>query len=149
VYRHILVPTDGSPVSARAEKAAVQIAKRFNAKITAVHVIAPYSRKALAESGGLGPVPLTREEYARAAVDRAESLLRRPYTQARRASVEAVKLSVTDEDTGAALVRTARDAGCDLIVMGSSSRQGIERVFVGSVAADVLSGTDIPTLICH
>jgi nucleotide-binding universal stress UspA family protein len=71
------------------------------------------------------------------------------YTHARRAAVEVVKLSVTDEDTGATLVRTARDAGCDLIVMGSSTRRGIERIFVGSVASDVLNGTDIPTLICH
>lgn len=149
MYHHILVPTDGSPVSSRAERAAVQIAKRFHAKITAIHVIAPYSPTALAEAGGLGPVPLTREEYAQVAEERAETLLRRLYAHARRASVEVVKLSVTDEDTGSALVRAAHDAGCDLIVMGSHSRRGIERVFVGSVASDVLSGTDVPTLICH
>jgi nucleotide-binding universal stress UspA family protein len=149
MYRHILVPTDGSPVSARAERAAVQIAKRFHSKITAIHVIAPYSPQALAENDGLGPPSLTRDEYAKVAEDRSDTLLRRLYAHARRASVEVVKLSVTDEDTGATLVRTARDAGCDLIVMGSSTRRGIERIFVGSVASDVLNGTDIPTLICH
>ena len=149
MYKHILVPTDGSSVSARAERAAVQIAKRFHAKITAVHVIAPYSPTALAEAGARGPEPLSRQEYAQVAEDRAQTLLRRLYAQAKRATVDVVKLSVTDEDPGEALVRVARDSGCDLIVMGSHSRRGIERIFVGSVASDVLSGTDIPTLICH
>jgi nucleotide-binding universal stress UspA family protein len=60
-----------------------------------------------------------------------------------------VRLTVTDADTGQALVRTARDAGCDLIVMGTKSRKGIERIFAGSVSSDVLGATDIPTLICH
>ena len=149
MYRHILVPTDGSSVSSRAERAAVQIAKRFHAKITAVHVIAPYSPTALAETAGTAPEPLTREGYAKVAEERAEQLLRRVFAQAKRAAIDVVKLTVTDEDTGAALVRLARDASCDLIVMGSSNRRGIERVFVGSVASDVLAGTDVPTLICH
>lgn len=149
MYRHILVPTDGSPAAGRAERHAVQIAKRFHAKITAVNVVAPYSPKALAESGGLGPEPLTREQYVRAADERADRLLRRVYAHGRRCSVDVVKLVVSDEDAGAALVRIARDAGCDLIVMGSSHRRGIERVFVGSVASDVLAGSDVPTLVCH
>ena len=149
MYRHILVPTDGSSVSQRAERAAVQIAKRFHAKITAIHVIAPYSPTALAEIAGPAPAPLTREAYAQVAEERAHALLRRLYAHAKRASIDVVKLSVTDQDTGAALVRAAHSAGCDLIVMGSHSRRGIERVFVGSVASDVLNGTDIPTLICH
>ena len=149
MYRHILVPTDGSPVSARAERAAVKIARRFHSKITAIHVIAPYSPQALAETAGPGPAPLTREEYARVAEKRAEALLQRLGARARRACVNVVKLSVIDEDAGEALMRVARDAGCDLIVMGSNSRRGLTRIFVGSVASDVLNGTDIPTLVCH
>ena len=56
MYRNILVPTDGSRVSARAARAAVQIARRFRAKITAVHVIAPFSPTALAEMRAPGQI---------------------------------------------------------------------------------------------
>jgi nucleotide-binding universal stress UspA family protein len=112
-------------------------------------VIAPYSPQALAEIGASRPVPLSREEYQLAAEQRADALLRRVAALAREARVSAVSLTVTDGDTGQALVRTARDAGCDLIVMGSKGRKGIERIFVGSVSSDVLGGTDIATLICH
>jgi nucleotide-binding universal stress UspA family protein len=67
----------------------------------------------------------------------------------REALVPAVGITVTDADTGQALVRTAHDAGCDLIVMGSRNRTGLERIFAGSVASDVVNGTRLPTLVCH
>ncbi len=149
MYRHILVPTDGSLVSARAERAAVAVAKRFGARITAVHVIAPYSPQALGEIGGLGPAPLTEDEYRAAAKQRGETALERVAARARRAKLRLAKLVLTDDDPAAALVRAASDKRCDLIVMGSSSRAGIQRIFLGSVAADVLNGTDVPALICH
>ena len=149
VYRHILVPTDGSPASERAERAAVQIARRLRARITAIHVIAPYSPQAVAEIAASHPAPLNREEYRSAAEHRADTALQRVSGLAREARVPVVRLTLTDEDTGQALVRTARDAGCDLIVMGSHGRKGIERILAGSVSSDVLSGSDIATLICH
>ena len=149
MYRHILVPTDGSPASERAERAAVQIARSLSAKITAIHVIHPYSPQAAAELAVSRPAPLGREEYRLAAEQRADTLLRRVMALAREALVPAVRLTVTDEDTGQALVRTAQDAGCDLIVIGSTSRAGLERIFAGSVASEVVNGTRLPTLVCH
>jgi nucleotide-binding universal stress UspA family protein len=149
VYRHILVPTDGSPASARAERAAVELARSLHAKITAIHVIAPYSAQAVAGIAVSRPAPLGREEYLRAAEARAETALRRVTALAREALVPAVSLTVTDADTGNALVRTAQDAGCDLIVIGSTSRAGLERIFAGSVASDVVNGTRLATLVCH
>jgi nucleotide-binding universal stress UspA family protein len=149
MYRHILLPIDGSPASERAERAAVDVARQLNARITAVHVIAPYSPQALAEIAVARPEPLTREQYLLAAEQRADTMLRRVTALAREAHVTAVRLTVTGEDPGQAIVRTAEDAGCDLIVMGSKNRKGIERIFVGSVSSDVLSKTSIATLICH
>ena len=149
MYHHILVPTDGSPASERAERAAVQIAQSLSARITAIHVIAPYSPQALAELAVSRPAPLSREEYLIAAEQRADRLLRRVTALAREAFVPAVRLTVTDEDTGQALVRTAHDAGCDLIVMGTKSRAGLERIFAGSVASDGVNATRLPTLVCH
>lgn len=149
MYRHILVPTDGSIVSARAERAAIAVAKRFKAKVTAVHVMPPYSPQALGDIGGQGPPPLSPEQYRALAEKRGNAALRRVAMRARRAKLGFDRVLVTGRDPGEEVVRAARAGGCDLIVMGSTSRAGIERIFLGSVASDVLNGTQIPALICH
>ena len=149
MYRNILVPTDGSTMSARAEKAALEIARRFKARVTVVHVVAPFSPAALGEIRGLGPAPLTREEYAKASEKRGQASLRKVAGRAKRAKVAASTVLVTGRDPAEALVKAVREHRCDLIVMASSSRAGIERIFLGSVASDVLAGTRVPTLICH
>ena len=148
-YKRILVPTDGSTVSARAERAAIEVAKRFKAAITAVHVVAPYSPTALGEIGGLGPRPMSEPEYRSAAERRGNAMLKKVVTRADRARLRADHLLVTSDSPGDALVKAAEDAGCDLIVLGSNSRVGIQRIFLGSVASDVLNTTRIPILICH
>lgn len=148
MYRHILVPTDGSLVSARAEKAAVDIAKKFRARITVIHVMAPYSPHRAGEVRALGTAPLTRAEYTQLAEKRGKAAVRRVVTRAKRAGVK-VDIAVPLDDSPAdALVRAAEQGKCDLIVMASNSRAGLERIFLGSVAAEVLSGTRTPVLVC-
>jgi nucleotide-binding universal stress UspA family protein len=149
MYRHILVPTDGSLVSARAEKAAVQMARKFRARITVAHVVAPYSPTALAELGGAGVERLTRDEYREVSAKRAKALARRVLARARRARVKAEAILDADGSPADALIRIARNRKCDLIVMASSSRAGIARIFVGSVASDVINNIDTPVLLCH
>ena len=149
MFRRILVPTDGSTVSARAERAAIDLAKKYKASITAVHVVAPYSRRALGEVRGMGPSPLSADEYKALADKRGQAVLKKVAARARRAKLPVATVLVTSDSPGDALVEAAREARCDLIVMGSNSRAGIERIFLGSVASEVLSGTRIATLICH
>ena len=149
MYCHILVPTDGSIVSARAEKAAIEVAKKFGARITVAHIMAPYSPRALGEVRGAGTQALSKPEYEQAAQKRAKATAGRVVTQARRARVATEAVLETDDSPGDAIVRIANRAGCDLIVMGSNSRAGIERIFLGSVASEVVNGTKTPVLICH
>jgi nucleotide-binding universal stress UspA family protein len=149
MYRHILVPTDGSLVSARAEKVAVEMAKKFRARITVAHVIAPYSPHVLGEVRGLGTQPLSKVEYDKVSQERGRNATRRVLTRAKRAKVAADAVVDSDDSPAEALVRIARNKDCDLIVMASNSRVGIERIFVGSVASEVLNSTKTPILICH
>ena len=149
MYRHILVPTDGSPVSARAEKAAVEMAKKFRARITVAHVIAPYSPHVPAGIRAAGAQSLSREEYEKAAARRGAAAVRRVLTRSKRAQVKAEAVVDKDDTPASALVRIARDRGCDLIVMASNSRAGLERIFIGSVASEVLGATRTPVLMCH
>lgn len=149
MYRHILVPTDGSLVSVRAEKAAIAIAKKFRARITVAHVMAPWSERAPAEIRSLGTDPLSKEEYEKLARKRADNAVRRVLARAKRAGVKAEAILETDRSPGDTLVRVARARKCDLIVMASNSRAGLERIFIGSVASEVLNGTKTPLLVCH
>ena len=149
MYRNILVPTDGSLVSARAERVAVEIAKKFRARITVAHVMAPYSARVLGEIRGVGTQPLSKEEYEKVTTRRGKSAARRVLASARRHKVKAEAVLDTDDSPGDALVRIARNHECDLIIMASNSRAGIERIFVGSVASEVINGTKTPVLVCH
>ena len=149
MYRHILVPTDGSLVSARAEKAAVEMAKKLRARITVAHVMEPWSAFKPGEVRGAGTQPLSREEYEKLSLKRANNAARRVLARAKRAKVPAKAVLDTDDSPADALVRIAANEGCDLIVMASNSRAGIERIFLGSVASEVLSRTKTPVLVCH
>lgn len=149
MYKHILVPTDGSTVSARAEKAALEIAKKFKARITVVHVVAPWSPQSLGEIRALGPAPMSESEYLAASEKRANALMKKVADRARRARVKVATSLLYSNEPGRALVDTVKSARCDLVVMGSSSRTGIERIFLGSVASDVLQGSTVPTLVCR
>jgi nucleotide-binding universal stress UspA family protein len=148
-YKHLLVPTDGSPMSARARKAALDIARAFSARITAVHVIAPYSPEAVAEARGAGPPPISAEEYQRRARKRGNAFLGKVAASARRARVPVETALVTHADLGEAIADAAREHGCDLVVMATSNRTGFQRLVLGSVTAEVLARSPAPVLVCR
>lgn len=149
MYKHILVPTDGSRVSAHAEETAVQLAKSLDARITAVHVLLPYPGRALGEIRSVGVETPSAAEYRASVEKRGKAVLRRVTARASRAGVAAESELVYDESTSNALERTASRRGCDLIVVASNGRTGIERLFVGSVTSKLLRGTRTPVLVCR
>src|SRR5690349_14671648 len=112
LYRHILVPTDGSLVSVRAEKVAIEMARKFRARITVAHVVAPYSAQLRADPRMPGAAPLSKPEYEKAASKRGEAAARRVLTRARRANVKAEAVVEMDDSPGDVLVRVARNKGC-------------------------------------
>jgi nucleotide-binding universal stress UspA family protein len=148
-YRHILVPTDGTPRSARAEKAANALAGDCNARVTTVHVVAPYSTRAVAEVGGPRHPALSADEYKRLVQARARAVLRKVTARARRARVPVESVVLVNEAPAEAIVDVARERGCDLIVMATSNRVGLERLFLGSVATEVLAHSTTPVLVCR
>jgi len=148
-YRHLLLPTDGAPHSAHARKAAFDIARAFDAQVTAVHVIAPFSPQAVAETRRPGAIPVSPEEYLVLAQRRGNLLLRRIATSARRARVSLTTTLVTGADTAEAIADAARDHGCDLVVMATSNRSGFQRLVLGSVTSEVLARSPAPVLVCR
>jgi nucleotide-binding universal stress UspA family protein len=68
---------------------------------------------------------------------------------AKQAGVSCDTIQVENEQPYKAIIATAADRGCDLIVMASHGRSGLSAVVLGSVTNKVLTHTKIPVLVCH
>jgi len=143
MYRHILVPTDGSRFSARAARVAADLARRIGAKLTGLHVVAPYfpaqSGRAYASMSG----------FRRAVEKQARHTLAAFAAEARARGVPATTVSVVGGEPWQAVLRTARARNCDLIVMASHGRRGLAGLLLGSETNKVLTHSKIPVLVCR
>lgn len=143
MVRHILVPTDGSRFSAPAVRMAAGLAKALGARLTGLHVVAPYfpadSGKAYASLSG----------FRRAVQKEARHALAVFSAEARSRGVKATALSVVGGEPWQAVLRAARARKCDLIVMASHGRRGLAGLILGSETSKVLTHSKIPVLVCR
>ena len=79
----------------------------------------------------------------------AASVLNRAADAAKQAGVSCDTIQVENEQPYQAIIATAADRGCDLIVMASHGRSGLSAVVLGSVTNKVLTHTKTPVLVCH
>ncbi|OGA01484.1 MAG: hypothetical protein A3H35_08515 [Betaproteobacteria bacterium RIFCSPLOWO2_02_FULL_62_17] len=146
MYKHILVPTDGTRLSDKAIRSAAELAAVVGAKLTGLHVLPPYN---LAISGyEIAPVVVfSPAEYRKVSAKTAKAALDKIEIAARAAGVSCTTLSVTDEHPWEAIVRSARDRKCDLIVMASHGRRGLSGLLIGSETTKVLTRSKVPVLV--
>jgi len=130
MYTHILVPTDGSALSLKAAKAAVELARVLKTKLTAVYATSPW----MPPMGGESEVP------------RRMLVLESEY---RKAKVECEKLHVIDDQPWSGIINAAGDKRCDLVVMASHGRRGLAGLLLGSETVKVLTHSKIPVLVCR
>jgi len=145
VYQHILIPTDGSPLSEQAIRQAITLAQATKARVTALTVSAPFRTFAT------DPVIVTDtpQEYEKDCAARAEGYLCFVRDAAARAGVPYDGLHVIAEHPYAAIIETATQRGCDLICMASHGRKGLSALLLGSETVKVLTHTKIATLVCR
>lgn len=144
MFRHILVPTDGSEQSQRAVRFAVDLAKVHQARVTGIHVIPDY-HLLIAYEGAFDPVTEERiEEEARA---RAEGYLAFVRNTAEAAGIPCDTVCETSDHPYDAILKTAEAKNCDLIVMTSHGRKGLAAVLLGSETRKVLTHARIPVLV--
>ncbi len=148
MYSHILVPTDGSPLSLKGARAAVQLAGRINAKITAVYVYPPYSAP-YAGDGIFFGTKLAVEEYTATMSKLAEKALAKVAEMASDAKVPCEGEAVVNDTPWEGIIKAASKRKCDTIVMGSHGRGGISGVVLGSQTNRVLAHSKIPVLVCR
>jgi nucleotide-binding universal stress UspA family protein len=146
MYRHILIPTDGSELAQKAIVHGLSFAKAVGAKVTVLTVEPSFN---------VYDVPASRanlmsaafEEYTKQARAHAESILNGIANDAKVAGIECETMQVTHDHPYQAIVATAKEKGCDLIVMSSHGRSGIAAIVLGSVTAKVLTHTAVPVLV--
>jgi nucleotide-binding universal stress UspA family protein len=143
VYKHILIPTDGSALAEQAITQGFTLARTLNAKVTVVTVVPPFHVIAIEPM----VVTTTREEYDKDIAALAERRLAMPRAAA--AGVVYDDVYVVAEQPWAAIIETARNRGCDLIMMASHGRKGVSALVLGSETTKVLTHSKIPTLVCR
>jgi nucleotide-binding universal stress UspA family protein len=145
MYRHILIPTDGSELAERAVTHGLSLAKFVGAKVTVIIVeeTVPAVWWSVAEYQ-LADITAKYDEEIK---KHARSVLDRVANAAKQAGVPCDTVQVEDVQPYEAIIATATDRGCDLIVMASHGRSGLSAVVLGSVTNKVLTHAKTPVLV--
>jgi nucleotide-binding universal stress UspA family protein len=146
MYKKILIATDGSEPSAKAVEHGSRLAKATGAEVVIVNVTEIWSALEVAraaEAGISDPV----EQYEKLADQAAEKTLAAAAAAAKKAGIDANILHVRDQAAAEGIVATAKNNNCDLIVVGTHGRRGINRMILGSQAIKVLHHSEIPVLV--
>ena len=143
MYKNILLPVDGSEFGMGVIPYAVKFAKSIGARLTAVHVTAPYETVAVGELAAF----LVADEYVKRAEANAATVLDRVKRSAGEAGVPISGFHVQHAHPWEAIIRAANERGCDLILMASHGRRGIAGVLLGSETKKVLTHTTVPVLV--
>jgi len=146
MFRNILVPVDGSASSARGLKEAIRLAKERNATLTLLHVIdeTPVLQTASVEGGAYFFDELLKGLIVsgRKTLDRAVAAVRAQGLRAKPVLVEDIGRPVAD-----LIVKEAKRARVDLIVIGTHGRRGITRLVMGSDAESVVRQSPVPVML--
>ncbi len=149
VYKHILVPTDGSKLSLKAAREAAALARTLKARITAIYVIAPYMPVLESEGAILHNYGYDERTYAKATEAHAVAALAKVAAFAAAAKVKCTEVHVIGPQPWDAILKAAKKGKCDLIVMASHGRKGLASLFLGSETQKVLAHSAIPVLVCR
>jgi nucleotide-binding universal stress UspA family protein len=153
VFEKILVPLDGSEHSQRALECAVQISKRFNSKVTLLHVysvavppVVMPEPSTLTPAGVPVPVSTEVQKMVEGLRDAGKNILSDAEQWAKSAEVETETL-LKEGNAAQEIVRTAREGEYNLIVIGARGMSRIKELFMGNVSEGVIKNAPCPVLI--
>jgi nucleotide-binding universal stress UspA family protein len=143
MYKQILIATDGSELSDKAVDAAIGLAGKVGAKLTGFHATKEYPIMPFPDvAGSLSPAAWKKDQEKHA-----QRILEKVEAKAKKAGIAC--------DTGfkaalhpyEAIIQAAKKARCELIVMASHGRRGIQGVVLGSETNKVLTHSKLPVLV--
>jgi nucleotide-binding universal stress UspA family protein len=143
MFKHILLPTDGSELSAAAIQQGVRFAKSIGAKVTGLYVMSE-QHSSFYET----EIPKEAlEQVARRHREAAEKYLAAIEKEAKEAQVGCDVVYERGDSPYDAIIRVAKQKGCDLIMMASHGRRGVGALLIGSETQKVLTHSKIPVLV--
>ncbi|MGH8635450.1 MAG: universal stress protein [Burkholderiales bacterium] len=147
MFRNILVPTDGSALSRKAIRRAVQLAKEQKGRVTGFYVGPTWRPRGNVES--MSYRMMSPDEHAASVKKTATHVLDAVRREAAKAGVPCTTSFSTDDYPYVKIVEAATRNGCDLILMATHGRRGISRLLLGSETSKVLAHSTIPVLVCR
>jgi nucleotide-binding universal stress UspA family protein len=142
MFKHILVPVDGSSAAQLAVEKAMGLARAFDSRVSVMFVIDPYPFTGVGSDFAYG-----QDAYLSAATAEANAAIQTARSVLEAAGVSVDTSVVESHAVWRGVVQTAESGQADLIVMGSHGRSGLERLVLGSVTQAVLSHTRLPVLV--
>ena len=145
MYKHILIPIDGSATADKAIEAGIEFARSAKAKVTLFTAVPEYQPPGDAELMARRVISLW--DHERISRDRAQAILRPAAERLRAAEVECATAYAECNRPHEAIIDAARAHCCDLILMSSHGRRGLSELWYGSETHAVLEHSSIPTLV--
>ena len=142
MFKHILVPVDGSTTAQLAVDKVIGLARAFGSRVTAIFVLDPYPFTGVGTDFAYG-----QAEYLSAATAEANKAIDAAKAAFKDAGISAESSIVESHAAWRGVVETADALKADLIVMGSHGRSGLEKLVLGSVTQAVLSHTKIAVMV--
>jgi nucleotide-binding universal stress UspA family protein/hemerythrin-like domain-containing protein len=143
VYKHLLVPIDGSPLSTSLVDQAIAFVRGTDARLTFFH--------ARPDLGATGDGALLRTvsptSFSQSVAGNSQLLLAKAQAAARAAGVPSEAVATISDRPHDSILDTATERGCDLVFMASHGRRGLKGVLLGSVTQKVLQRATIPVLV--
>jgi nucleotide-binding universal stress UspA family protein len=146
MFKHILIPTDGSRLALKGVKAGARLARATGARVTGLYVVPPYVPPMYGE-GAIYVPGYSVTEYRQQGARAARKALAAVAAEARAARVRFTPKVVQGRPAWEGILRTARAGKCDAVVMASHGRGGIGGVILGSETQRVLAHGKIPVLV--
>jgi nucleotide-binding universal stress UspA family protein len=143
MFKHILLPTDGSELSEIAVDNGIRCARDIHARVTGFHVVPEFH----VITYQVEMIEDTRERFAEHCKAHAAEYLAAIEKKAEAAGVSCATAYVTSDRPYEAIIRAAEERGCDLILMASHGRSGVKGILLGSETMKVLTHSRIPVLV--
>jgi len=145
MYQKILVPTDGSTLSKKAVKSALEQAAATGAEVVALYVVPRYPIAYFEGGSSVSDSEVARVEKQWS--DKGQAVIDQVKKTAQAAGVKVTGVLANSDLVAESVIATAKKHKCDLIVMASHGRKGIKRLLLGSETQHVLTHSTLPVLV--
>lgn len=143
MFKTILVPTDGSPLSDKAVEAAIKFAQAGGSKVVALSVCEPHHSAHLSE----GSTVIDTDRYENRMHEIAQTYVQKVADAAKAADVACQTLVAKSSNPYEEIINASKEFTCDVIFMASHGRKGLSALFVGSETHKVLAHSTVPVLV--